>query len=88
MQEATLRVEADIAYARLTGDLRHKTNVTLLGRQIQGRTAEVGRDVLRVGGQLNVTGKDEKLSGFVGYSGSFQQRAVSHSVSAGLRISL
>lgn len=87
MAGATLRVEADIAYARLAGDVQNRTNVTLLGRRIEGRTAEIGRDVLRVGGQLNVISEDEKLTGFVGYSGSLQNRAQSHSLSAGLRVS-
>lgn len=86
IQSATLRVAADIAYARLTGDLRHDTNVTLLGRQIQGRTAAIGRDVLRIGGQLSLASQDEKLSGFIGYNGSFQQKAVSHVMSAGLNV--
>lgn len=86
VSDAALRVEADIAYTRLTGDLQNKTNVTLLGRQIQGRTAEVGRDVLRVGTRLNLTNEAETLSGFIGYSGSFQTRAVSHSASAGLQV--
>jgi outer membrane autotransporter protein len=86
LNSATLRVAADIAYARLTGDLRHDTNVTLLGRQIQGRTAAIGRDVLRVGGQLSLASQDEKFSGFIGYNGSFQQKAVSHVMSAGVNV--
>lgn len=87
MEGATLRLEADIAYARMTGDLRHKTNAALLRRPINGSTAELGRDTLRVSGRLNLTGDDEAASGFVGYDGAFQQRAVSHSVSAGLNFS-
>jgi len=86
MEQATLRFEADIAYARMTGDLRNKTNVALLGRTIEGSTVEVGRDVLHFGSQVNVTGSDERLSGFVGYNGSLQRKSVSHSVSAGLRV--
>lgn len=86
MDGATLRFEADIAYARLTGDLQNKTSVSLLRRQIQGRTAEIGRDVLRVGGRVNVIGEDEAVSGFIGYNGAFQHRAIAHSVSAGLRL--
>lgn len=86
MEQATLRFEADIAYARMTGDLRNKTNVALLGRTIEGSTVQVGRDVLHFGGQVNVTGSDERLSGFVGYNGSLQRKSVSHSVSAGLRV--
>lgn len=86
LQGASLRVEADIAYARLVGDVSHQTDVGLLGRRIGGRTAEIGRDVLRVGGRLNVTGDDDTLSGFIGYDGTFQQRAVSHGVSAGVSV--
>lgn len=83
---ATIRIEADVAYARLAGDLRNKTTVTLLGRRIEGRTAEIGRDVLRVGGRVNIAGEDDRISGFIGYDGAFQQRAVSHGVSAGLAV--
>lgn len=86
MKHATLRFETDIAYARMTGDLRNKTDVSLLGRRIEGSTAEIGRDVLHFGGQLKISGDDEQFSGFVGYNGSLQKRTVSHSVSAGLRI--
>lgn len=86
MEHATLRFETDIAYARMTGDLRNKTDVSLLGRKIEGSTAEIGRDVLHFGGQLKISGDDEQFSGFVGYNGSLQKKTVSHSVSAGLRI--
>ncbi len=74
LNSATLRVAADIAYARLTGDLRHDVNVTMLGSQIQGRTVAIGRDALRIGGQLSLTSQDERFSGFIGYNGSFQQK--------------
>lgn len=86
LQGATLRVEADLAYARQMGDLRHKTDVTLLGREIEGRTAEIGPDLLSVGGQLNLTSENELISGFIGYNGGFQQRAVSHGVTTGVRV--
>jgi len=87
VEGATLRLEADIAYARMTGDLRHKTNAALLRRPVNARTAAIGRDTLRVSSQLNLTGDDDAVSGFVGYDGFIQQRAISHSVSAGLNFS-
>lgn len=85
-ERATVHFKTDIAYARMSGDLNHATDVTLLGRTIQGRTAEIGRDVLQMGGQINLTGASERFSGFIAYNGAFQQRAVSHSALAGLRI--
>ncbi|MFN4101009.1 MAG: hypothetical protein ACK4GT_14665, partial [Pararhodobacter sp.] len=86
VDRATLRIETDIAYARFVGDRQNRTGVTLLGRGIEGSTAALGRDVLRIGGQLTITGRDQNLSGFVGYQGAFQRGAVAHNVSAGLRL--
>lgn len=87
MQGSELRLEADLAYARMVGDLRHKTSATLLRRPIEGATAEIGRDLLRVGGRLRMANDEATVSGFVGYDGAIQRRAVSHSVSAGLQLS-
>lgn len=86
IQIGTLHIETEIAYARLVGDRRNTTSVLLLGRGIEGNTAEIGRDVLRVSGRLNIVGNQDKVSGFVGYGGSFQKGAESHNVSAGLNI--
>ncbi|MGP9819856.1 S8 family peptidase [Salinarimonas sp. NSM] len=83
---ATLRLEADVAYERLTGDLAHETEVTLLGRRITGRTMEVGADRLRVGGALRLAAPGDRLSGFVAYDGAFQEEASAHTVSAGVAL--
>ena len=85
--DARLRIEADVGYSRLFGDLDHRTTVALLGRRIESRTPSVGRNLLRLGGQLSFSNQKETLSGFISYDGAFQQRATSHGISAGLRIS-
>lgn len=84
--DATLRLQADIAYTRLFGDRDHPTTVALLGRRIESRTAMTGPDLLRFGGQLSFANEDEPLSGYIGYDGTVQTRGTSHAVSAGMRI--
>lgn len=83
-RDVTLRLSGDIAYARLTGDAAHRSRVVLLGTAMEARTADVGRDILRVGGRLDIARTDGRLTSFVGYDAAFQARAVSHTVSGGL----
>lgn len=86
LEGMTLRAEADIAYAYLSGDRTHATSVSLLGRSIQGLSADIGRDMLKFGGRLNITGANKAFTGFVGYDGVVQNRANSHTISAGLKL--
>lgn len=82
---ASLRLAGDISYARLAGDADHATTVTLLGSSIEGRSAELGRDVFRLGAQINLATSD-RHDWFALYRGAFQQRASAHTVAAGLKI--
>lgn len=84
--KATLRLAGDISYARLGGDTNNATSSTLLGRSIEGRSAEPGRDILRVEAELNLSTSD-RHDWFAHYRGSFQQRATSHSLGVGLKVS-
>ena len=86
LQDSTLRLTVDLSYARRSGTADNATTVALLGREIQGRSAELGRDVLRVGGQLNLSTSAGR-NWFAAYGGSFQQGASSHAVSLGLKAS-
>lgn len=87
MNTGVLRVKADASYGRLMGDNAYLTNVELLGRTIAARSAALGRDVLRVGANVNFASDGGRLSGFAGYSGAFQRNANAHTVGAGLRLS-
>ena len=87
MSSGVLRVRADASYGRLMGDNAYQTNVELLGRPIAASSAAVGRDVLRVGANVNFASDGGRFSGFAGYSGAFQRNANAHTVGAGLRLS-
>lgn len=87
MNAGTLRMKADLAYSRLMGSNAHLTNVELLGRTIAGRSAAVGRDILRVGAHVDLVGHGERFTGFAGYDGAFQRNANAHTFAGGLRFS-
>ena len=83
---AMLRLAGDISYARLDGNTNNATSTIMLGRSIEGRSAEPGRNILRVGAEFNLaTSKGHDW--FALYRGSFQQRATSHTLGAGVKIS-
>ena len=87
LEDNTLRLTLDLSYARVGGNVDNGTTVDLLGREITGRSTELGRDVLRVGGTIDLTtgaGHDW----FAAYDGSFRQGAAAHSISAGFKVSL
>lgn len=87
LEDNTLRLTLDLSYARVGGNVDNGTTVDMLGREISGRSTELGRDVLRVGGTIDLTtgaGHDW----FAAYDGSFRQGAAAHSISAGFKVSL
>src|SRR5690606_18444221 len=86
IDKATLRLAGDISYARLGGDIDNATSSILLGRSIEGRSGEPGRDILRVDAEFNLSTSD-RHDWFARYRGSFQQRATSHTLGAGLKVS-
>lgn len=87
IEDNILRMTVDLSYARIGGNADNATTVSLLGREIEGRSADLGQDVLRVGGNLDLSSSDGH-NWFAAYGGSFQQGASSHSVSVGLKAGL
>lgn len=86
LDQGTLRMAGDISYARLGGDTNNATSTILLGRSIEGRGGEPGRDILRVGAEFNLS-TSEKYDWFALYQGSFQARATSHTLGVGVTMS-
>ena len=86
VEYGSLRLAGDISYARLSGDLSNATSVTLLGGSIEGQSAALGRDILRLGAELNLA-TSENRDWFAHYQGNFQRNANSHALSVGMRIS-
>lgn len=84
LEAGTLQLSADLAYARVEGSTSHATSVALLGRTIEGHSAEIGRDVIRLGGKLDLT-TDAGGTWFAGYQGAFRQGASAHTLSAGFK---
>lgn len=85
LDNGTLRIAGDISYARLGGDTNNATSSTLLGRVIEGHSAEPGPDILRVGAEFNLS-LSENHDWFALYRGAFQQRATSHTLGAGVKV--
>ncbi|MGP9818811.1 S8 family peptidase [Salinarimonas sp. NSM] len=83
-QTLRLAPELDLAYARRSGDLAPATAVDLLGTRIVARANGVGRDALEVGARLRIEATDARLTGEVAYTGSFDETARSHTVTAGV----
>ncbi|NTU68880.1 MAG: S8 family serine peptidase [Chlorobiaceae bacterium] len=84
----TLWLSMDLGYSLLLGDRDHSTQVTLLGRMIQGSTTMIGRDVFNFGGRLNYAKIGRVASGFLGYQGRIQQNGKQHTVLAGIDVKL
>ncbi|WP_372426292.1 S8 family peptidase [Salinarimonas chemoclinalis] len=83
-QTLRLAPELDVAYARRSGDLAPATAVDLLGTRLVARANGVGRDALEVGARLRLEATEARLTGEVAYSGSFDEKAQSHTVTAGV----
>ncbi|WP_299818246.1 S8 family serine peptidase [uncultured Roseibium sp.] len=77
---ATLHAQLDVAYARAIGPDAYTRDVELLGSQLTGSTAELGRDIALVGAGMELDFKDTGLSSSLGYSGAFRENASSHMV--------
>lgn len=87
LEDNTLRLTVDLSYARVAGSVDNATSVDLLGREITGRSLELGRDVLRVGGTIELA-TEAGHDWFAAYDGAFRQGAAAHAVSAGFKVSL
>lgn len=87
LDDNTLHLMLDLSYSRVAGTTDNATTVDLLGREISGRSTELGRDVLRVGGTIDLT-TGAGHNWFAAYDGSFRQGSSTHAVSAGFKISL
>lgn len=79
-------VASKVGYSRLSGDIDHAFQVSLLGRPILGETAELGRDILTFGAQLHMATLSRGASGFLGYRGKLQDNAREHVFMAGVDV--
>jgi subtilase-type serine protease len=82
----TLTPSVDLAYGRLGGDVALPVGFALLGSELSANAADIGRDVLRVGAQLDVIRFDQMVGGFLAYDGRFQQDAQNNTFSGGLTV--
>jgi hypothetical protein len=82
----TVAPALDLAYGRLGGDVSLPVGFDLLGNALEANAADVGRDVLRVGAQLDVIRFDELVGGFLAYDGRFQQNAQNNTFSGGILV--
>jgi hypothetical protein len=82
----TIAPALDLAYGRLGGDISLPVGFELLGNELGANAADVGRDVLRVGAQLDVMRFDEMVGGFLAYDGRFQQNAQNNTFSGGILV--
>ena len=85
-QAFSILPSVDLAYGRLGGDVAFPVALELLGTPVAARATDIGRDVLRVGVQLDVVRFDEMVSGYLGYDGRFQEQARNNSFSGGLTL--
>ena len=86
-QAFSILPSVDLAYGRLGGDVAFPVGLELLGTPVAARATDIGRDVLRVGAQLNAVRFDDMVSGYVGYDGRFQEKAQNNTFSGGLTVS-
>ena len=80
------RPSVDLAYGRLGGDVAFPVGFELLGTTVAASAADIGRDVFRVGAQLDVVRFDELVGGFLGYDGRFQENAQNNTFSGGILV--
>ena len=80
----SLRLTGDIAYARAAGDNDYAAATDLLGRTITGHSAELGREVLKLGARLDLVTANGN-TWFAAYDGSLQRAAAAHAFSAGFK---
>lgn len=74
----------DLGYGRLGGDVALPVSFELLGTPLAANAANIGRDVLRVGAQIDVLRLDEEVGGFLAYDGRFQENAQNSTFSSGV----
>ncbi len=82
----TIAPAADLAYGRLGGDVDLPVAFSLLGNGLEANAADIGRNVFRVGGQLDVMRLDDMVGGFIAYDGRFQENAQNNTFSGGILV--
>ena len=82
----TILPSVDLGYGRLGGDVAFPVGLELLGTPVAARATDIGRDILRVGAQLEAVRFDDMVSGYLGYDGRFQQKAQNNTFSGGLTV--
>lgn len=85
-QALNIMPSVDIGYARVGGDVALPVSYEFLGSGFTTRANAIGRDVLRVGAQIDILRFDETIGGFVAYDGRFQKNAQNNAFSGGLMI--
>jgi subtilase-type serine protease len=80
----TIAPAVDLAYGRLGGDASLPVGFDLLGNELAANAGYLGRNVFRVGTQLDVMRFDQMVGGFVAYDGRFQENAQNNTFSGGL----
>jgi hypothetical protein len=76
----------DLGYGRLGGDVAFPVGLELLGTPVAARATDIGRNILRVGAQLEAVRFDDMVSGYLGYDGRFQEKAQNNTFSGGLTV--
>lgn len=85
-QAFTILPSVDLGYGRLGGDVAFPVGLELLGTPVAARASDIGRDILRVGAQLEAVRFDDMVSGYLGYDGRFQEKAQNNTFSGGLTV--
>ncbi|MCR4265753.1 S8 family serine peptidase [Nitratireductor sp. ZSWI3] len=79
--------ELEISYARLVGSDGFTVGTRLLGREMEARTAPLGRDLFGIGAKVGLRVPETGLTAFLGYSGSFREASERHQARLGLSFS-
>lgn len=81
-----LRPVVDVAYARAIGALGDSREVTLLGAPLGKSSIGLGRDIARVSAGVTLDAAGGRVTGTLGYSGEYRQRAASHALNASVGV--
>jgi hypothetical protein len=82
-QGFTIAPAIDLSYGRLGGDAAIPVGFDLLGNELNANAGYLGRNVFRVGTQIDVMRLDEMVGGFLAYDGRFQENAQNNTFSGG-----
>lgn len=81
-----LQFTTDISYAQIIGDTAYANTSQLLGRDIIGRSIDMGHEVLRFDAKLDLT-RETGMNLSASYNGAFRHATSSHALSLGFKAS-